>query len=142
MELQVGVKILLRNREGRYLILRRSSAKYPEVSDRWDVAGGRIIPGTSLFDNLARELNEETQLEIVGSPELIAAQDIIREKNGSSRHVVRLTYTGSAEGTPILDDENDAYAWLSMKEIRDMPEGDLDKYFRELLESGLLDGQS
>ena len=141
MELQVGVKILLQNNEGRYLILRRSSAKYPEVSDRWDIAGGRIIPGTALIDNLKREVHEETQLKIEGEPKLIIAQDIIRDKNGSSRHVVRLTYTGFANGTPILDDENDAYAWLSMKEIRAMPEGDLDKYFRELLESGLLDGQ-
>ncbi|HEY4504335.1 MAG TPA: hypothetical protein VJI73_01030 [Candidatus Paceibacterota bacterium] len=51
---------------------------------------------------------------------------------------VRLTYTGYADGTPILDDENDAYAWLSIKEIRDMPEGDLDRYSRELLDNVLL----
>lgn len=139
MELQVGVKIFLTDNEGRHLILRRSTLKYPEVSDRWDLPGGRIVPGSVLLENLAREMDEETKLKIEGEPKLIAAQDIVREKNGCSRHVVRLTYTGRANGTPVLDDENDAYAWLTLKEIRDMPEGDLDKYFRELLNTGLLE---
>jgi len=42
MELQVGVKILLKNSEGKYLLIRRSAEKYPEVGARWDIVGGRI----------------------------------------------------------------------------------------------------
>lgn len=40
MELQVGVKVLLKNKEGNYLLLRRSLKKYPGVKGRWDIAGG------------------------------------------------------------------------------------------------------
>jgi len=52
MELQVGVKALLRNKEGKYLLIRRSSEKYPEVGAKWDIVGGRINPGETLLENL------------------------------------------------------------------------------------------
>ena len=98
--LQVGVKILLKNKEGKYLLLRRSLEKYPEIKGRWDAVGGRIEPGTSLMDNLRREVREETALTIVGMPTLIGGQDILRVPG---KHIVRLTYMGEAEGEIVLD---------------------------------------
>ena len=50
--LQVGVKVLLRNKKGEFLILKRSSEKYKLVKDGWDIPGGRIEPDTGLVDNL------------------------------------------------------------------------------------------
>jgi len=35
--LQVGVKALLKNKQGKYLLLKRSSVKYPEVEGHWDI---------------------------------------------------------------------------------------------------------
>ncbi len=64
MNLQVGVKILLKSKEGKYLLVKRSAEKYPEVGAKWDIVGGRIDPGSSLIDNLKREVMEETGLEI------------------------------------------------------------------------------
>ena len=63
MELQVGVKALLKNKEGKYLLVRRSSEKYPEVGAMWDIVGGRIKAGSPLFDNLKREVKEEVNLQ-------------------------------------------------------------------------------
>ncbi len=54
--LQVGVKALLKNPQGKYLLLHRSAKKYPEVRNAWDIVGGRIEPGTALADNLRREI--------------------------------------------------------------------------------------
>ena len=71
MELQVGVKILLENREGKFLVLFRTGGK-----SYWDMPGGRINPGTPLIDNLKREVIEETGLKIKGIPELITVQDL------------------------------------------------------------------
>src|SRR3989338_7224600 len=68
IELQVGVKILLRNNEGKYLLLKRSPEKYPEIGARWDIVGGRIDAGTPLIENLRREVKEETGLEISSEP--------------------------------------------------------------------------
>lgn len=53
MELQVGVKVLLKNSTGKYLLLRRSKEKYPDVPVHWDMPGGRIEAGKPLMENLA-----------------------------------------------------------------------------------------
>lgn len=134
MILQVGVKAFLKNSEGKYLLLHRSPVKYPGTRGTWDVPGGRIEIGTKLIDNLRREVKEETQLEIVSDPVLIAAQDIIPNEE---KHVVRLTYFARTDGEPVLDtEENGEYKWLSLAELKQ--QDDLDIYARELLEKGLL----
>lgn len=132
--LQVGVKILLKNAQGQYLLLRRSLSKYPDVNGRWDIPGGRINPGTVLFDNLKREVKEETNVDLVGQPQLVAAQDILRSPG---KHVVRLTYVGQAEGEIKLDpDEHDDHKWHSVQELAEHE--DLDMYLKELLANKIL----
>lgn len=133
MELQVGVKALLMNNEGKFLLVRRSADKYPEVGPKWDIVGGRINPGNSLIDNLSREIREETGLELIEEPKLVAAQDILRI---AGRHVVRLTYIGKIEGIPKLDSDHTEYGWFTIEEMKAMR--NLDIYFLELLEKGLI----
>lgn len=134
MILQVGVKVFLRNEDGKYLLLCRSPIKYPGTNGRWDIVGGRINPGSRLMENLRREVKEETDLNIVGEPILIHAQDIIPNEE---KHVVRLTYAGATTGEPVLDtSENVDHKWLSLEEMRATP--DLDVYVREILEKGYL----
>ncbi|MBI3638668.1 NUDIX domain-containing protein [Candidatus Wolfebacteria bacterium] len=128
--LQVGVKILLKNKDGKYLMLRRSLEKYPDINGRWDIPGGRIETGKTLLENLKREVLEETGLELADKPpRLITAQDILRNNN---RHVVRLTYIGEADGEVKLDtNENDMYKWYDWEELQKLD--DVDVYFKELL---------
>lgn len=129
--LQVGVKIFLKNDEGKFLLLRRSVKKYPDVDGRWDIPGGRIISGTPLLDNLKREVSEETGLSIVSEPKLVAAQDILRVPG---KHVVRLTYIGNSVGNVVLDiEENDLYGWFDISEI--LSHDDLDKYLKEFFDA-------
>ena len=116
LKLQVGVKIFLRNKEGKFLIVRRNPEKYKNVNGEWDIVGGRIDPGSKLIDNLRREVREETKLVITSQPKLIHAQDIIPNEE---KHVVRLSYVGSTEGEPVLDiSENLEYKWLTLEELR------------------------
>ena len=134
MELQVGVKILLRNKDGKYLLVRRSSDKYPNASGSWDIVGGRIEAGSTLLDNLKREVKEETNLDLAEEPKLIGGQDILRVPD---KHIVRLTYTGPAEGQVKLDKkENTEFKWLSIDEIKKV--SDLCLYLKELLDKGIL----
>ncbi|MDO8505830.1 MAG: NUDIX domain-containing protein [bacterium] len=129
IELQVGVKALLQNKDGKFLLLYRSPVKYPDIKgDRWDIVGGRIVPGTPLLENLKREIKEEIGLELVDTPRLVAAQDILRV---SGKHVVRLTYVGLIDGEPVLGDEHDEYRWFSREELNTL--ASLDLYFKELL---------
>ncbi|MBX4210869.1 NUDIX domain-containing protein [Candidatus Parcubacteria bacterium] len=129
LDIQVGVKALLKNKKGQFLMLKRSEKKYTDTKGRWDIVGGRILPGTELMENLKREIMEEIGLQLIKEPILIAAQDIIR----ADKHVVRLTYLGVIDGKIKLDtEENSEYKWLTLDEIRAMP--DLDIYLKEVLE--------
>lgn len=131
MELQVGVKALLRNKEGKYLLLHRIKEKYPEVTNLWDIPGGRIDPGTPLMENLSREVKEETGLVISGEARLIAAQDILK-----SRHVVRLTYVAECETDAVQLDgsEHDSFKWCSLNEL---DQDGVDSYVRKAINSPL-----
>lgn len=132
IELQVGVKVLLTNSQGKHLLLRRNPKKYPEVGAKWDIVGGRIDPGTDLITNLKREVKEETKLILKDKPKLIAAQDILRIPG---RHVVRLTYTSKIQGKPVLDGDHDEYKWFSIEEIKALSSKELDIYFKELVDN-------
>lgn len=132
--LQVGVKALLKNKDGKYLLIRRSLIKYPEIKGRWDIVGGRINLGSKLIDNLRREIKEETSLDLVGEIKLIAAQDIMPKPE---KHVVRLTYLAEASGEIKLDEsENDSFVWYTMTELKEAK--DVDVYFKELLDNNVI----
>ncbi len=133
MILQVGTKAFLRNKEGKFLLIKRNTEKYKNAKGNWDIVGGRIEPGTKLLENLKREVKEETQLDIISEPKLICAQDIIPN---NERHIVRLTYIADVEGTPMLDtSENVEYKWLTFDEIK--VQEDLDIYAKEIIDKGL-----
>lgn len=129
MELQVGGKILLKNKDGKFLLLHKNPANYPNimVNELLDIPGGRINPGTSLLENLKREIYEETKLRLIEEPKLITAQDILK----TDKHVVRLTYLGEADGEVKLSDEHSEYRWLTLEEISVLEP--MDSYFKNII---------
>ena len=131
--LQVGVKIFLRGKQGKYLLLERSSLKYPRIKNKWDIPGGRIIIGTPVLANLRREVHEETGLKILGRPKLIEVQDIIRE---GEKHIVRITYLGATAGIPKLNDEHINFKWFTLLEMKRFRK--LDEFTRDVLEKRFL----
>jgi 8-oxo-dGTP pyrophosphatase MutT (NUDIX family) len=135
MTLQVGVKVLLRNSEGKVLVLKRS-ARYGVVEGSWDIPGGRIDPGTTLAENLTREVQEETGLTLTAEPKLIAAQDLL-PKSDAPKHIVRLTYVGYADGEPVLDGvEHTEHRWVPFQELSSLE--NLDGYLKALIDDGTL----
>lgn len=143
MILQVGVKVLLKNGEGKFLLARRNPKKYPETGSQWDIIGGRIEPGTDLITNLKREVLEEIGLNLTSPVTLVAAQDIILNHGygdeadsaeaKNQKHVVRLTYVGQIEGSPIISEESTEAKWFTAEEIKNLAQGELDKFVRELI---------
>ena len=132
LTLQVGVKLFLKNDVGRYLILKRSPIRYPHIVNFWDIPGGRIIPGTTLLENLKREVFEETRLSVYGEPRLICAQDILRLPE---KHIVRLTFSGTTSGEPVLGEEHVEYQWVTLGDMKALSK--LDEFTREVLEKNI-----
>lgn len=132
--LQVGVKALIKNSEGKFLLVERSSEKYKNMigDGMWDIPGGRIDIGKSLEENLYREIKEETSLDVTGKLKLLKAQDILaRAKN---KHVVRLSYLLEVDSKMDgiqLDHENIDYKWVKMEELKSLD--DLDPFLSELV---------
>ena len=133
MNLQVGVKVLLKNEKNEYLFLRRSEVMEHGGERVWDIPGGRIEPTETLFDALTREVKEETGMTLERDVLLCGAQDImVTEKD---LHVVRLTYKSTANGEITLSDEHDEYMWCEINNLRSI--GDtIDPYLRSLISTG------
>lgn len=138
MHLEVGVKVLLKNEEGKYLLVRRNPKKYPEAPASWDIVGGRIEAGISLIENLRREVKEEVDLDLVDIPKLVYSQDILHIIEYPDRHVVRLTYTANITGGPKVDFENLECKWFTWGEILALPKEELDRFFAEVIKSRIL----
>ncbi len=130
MKLQVGVKVILQNDNGQYLLLRRSQAFHNETEPHWDIPGGRIEPEETLHEALRREITEETGLDVDDHFRLLAAQDIM--VTTKDLHVVRLTYTAKGTGNVIVSDEHQETTWVSREEALKL---NLDPYLRQALET-------
>lgn len=116
MILQVGVKAIIKNSDGAYLFLKRTSVLSTDSHGAsWDIPGGRINPGEQLLRALRREVREEIGHNIRSDPQLLAAQDILVPSK--DMHVVRLTYLIKEDIPAIsLSDEHDDFHWLTANE--------------------------
>ena len=117
MNLQVGVKVLIKNSRGEYLFIRRSTTLATDTSEpSWDIPGGRIEPDEYLLEALRREVQEEVGHEIQSTPTLIKAQDIF--VTAKDLHVVRLTYTLTEDiEDVILSDEHEEHVWVHESQL-------------------------
>lgn len=117
MNLQVGVKALIKNSKDEYLFMRRSTILATDVSEpSWDIPGGRIESDEYLPEALKREVQEEVGYEIQSTPVLVAAQDIFVP--AKELHVVRLTYTLKEDISSIsLSDEHEEYVWVHESQL-------------------------
>lgn len=130
MNLQVGVKALIKNQNSQYLFLRRTMRLATDSDETsWDIPGGRINADESLLDGLTREIEEEIGHTISTVPTLIAAQDIFVK--AKDIHVVRLTYI-IEENVPeiLLSDEHDAHQWVSAPNLNNI---NIEPYLADVL---------
>lgn len=133
MTLQVGVKVLLKNPEGKYLLIRRSPDE-KNGSGKWDIPGGRMEASTTMMENLAREVREETGLVMTSEPKVLGIQDMM----WPDRHVVRITHTGTIEGTPILSEEHSEYRWATLENILALKDEEFDTFLRALIAANVV----
>jgi acetyl-CoA carboxylase carboxyl transferase subunit beta len=97
-------------RGGGLLLIRRSQPPHP---GRWSLPGGRVAPGESLEQAVARELFEETGL--VGEAAGLCG---IAERIGDDHHYVILDYFASVGlGEPLAGDDAEAVCFANRGEL-------------------------
>lgn len=76
--------------DGKVLIVKR---KYDPLAGQWSIPGGAVELGETLEDCVAREMQEETGLEIAVGPVVEVFDRITRDENGGVRyHFVLVDY--------------------------------------------------
>ena len=108
------------NYQGRILIL-RESAKYSDGSNagRYDVVGGRLIPGQKFDESLLREIKEETNLTIrFGKPFYVGEwRPVIK---GNKCQIVGVFFECFADSNiVILSEDHDKYEWIDPENYRE-----------------------
>ena len=98
-------------RDGKVLVVRR--ARKPALG-LYTMPGGVVEAGETLFEAVAREVREETSLEI--QPLALAGhrEAIVRDRDGKvERHFIILCFAARwISGEPVLNEELDEARWL------------------------------
>jgi len=112
----LAVKAFVTDPQGRWLLIRRAanSKWYP---GQWDLPGGKVDPGEEFDAALAREIAEETGLEV--RMDGLAGAD---EFEMPHVRVILLYMTATTPGGEIRtrEGEHDAAVWVGPEEIMDM----------------------
>ena len=107
---QVGVKVLLENEEGKYLLILSH--------DRgWEIPGGAVEKGENLLAALHREVREEIDVEICG--EKLAG---IYTNHLEPERLLVWFRARIRSGTPSCSDEVKDLLWCGAEEVLDKVE--------------------
>lgn len=117
-------------RQGRVLAARRTSP--PALAGRWELPGGKVEPGESPAEALARELKEELGIAATVVGWLDGSVPI---SDDLELRVAIVTADGEPE--PI---EHDRLAWLAIDELQDVDWLDSDRPFLAHLRRVMSDG--
>ncbi|MCA1832357.1 MAG: NUDIX hydrolase [Actinomycetota bacterium] len=102
--------------EGAILLVKRG--REPSRG-QWSLPGGRVQTGETLYEALAREVREETAIEITIDGLCGVAERILRDDEGAVEfHYVILDYYASPVTTDVVagDDADDA-RWVPVDQI-------------------------
>jgi len=85
---------------GRVLLIRR---RFEPLAGRWSLPGGALEVGETLAEGLAREMKEETGLDVLVGPVVDVFDRITRDDRGRARyHYVLVDFLCTArEGDPV-----------------------------------------
>lgn len=114
---QASVGALIQNKDGKFLIVKRSE-KDDFLPGLWELPGGGLDFGEELQDGLKREIKEETGL-IVETIKPVAVNTYPMEKEDEKIQRIEITFLCRITGTDtvLLSDEHTEYKWITKSEV-------------------------
>ena len=114
----VAVGAVIWNARGEILLVRR---QHPPKQDEWSLPGGRVEFGETLRDALAREIREETGLEIdiVG---LVDVVELVDHAGSDGAHYVLVDFCARAHpGEAVAASDAAEARWFSLAATEALP---------------------
>lgn len=131
----LGVKALIRNREGKILLLKVNTANFKIPSPAyWDIPGGRIHRGSTIEETLRREVEEETGITDIRSftPFSMVLSNIRIPDGETTVGLILGAYLCEVEAAEIrISDEHLDFSWFSPKEAGKLLEFKYPKEFTD-----------
>lgn len=114
-KVKVSTKAIITSGQG-VLLLKRADDD-PQGPGYWDLPGGGMEPGETIYESMKRELQEETKL-IVNDLQLVFGHTEARENDKQLR--IRLgIHATTKQHEPTLSHEHSQYKWIPKGEAYD-----------------------
>ena len=107
------VRVIVRNTEGRVLILKRQPSGYG--AGQWCLPGGKVEYGETVEQAVRKELKEETSLDCLEATFLFY-QDSLAPEPGKI-HGINLYFACRTVGEIELNEESTEFRWISREEL-------------------------
>jgi len=107
------VRLIVRNHEGKVLILRRARTAYGDGA--WCLPGGKVDYGETVEQAVAKELREETTLSCEGARFLFYQDSLPPEPGGM--HCINLYFECRVAGEVVTNPESSASSWIGPDDV-------------------------
>lgn len=115
----VSVVAVIRNNEGKYLVLKRSEREiaYPGM---YTFPGGKVENNDTIEETLIKEAKEEANLNLKAGKILLKDKSFIRPDNQTVKVFSYLCEVENYNSIKISDDFTD-YQWVSFEDLKNIP---------------------
>ncbi|MEK9201264.1 MAG: NUDIX domain-containing protein [Patescibacteria group bacterium] len=121
IQILISAKALIKNSQGKYLVLKRFSADTTEPS-KWDIPGGKLDSFEVLSESLKREVFEETSLVVkITKPTLYLHSHVLNKGKYQGFSFIEIISEAEVTAGKIkLSLEHDSYRWISPTELLEL----------------------